>query len=503
VASSRVKKASEAPTKAPAKTRKTKSTPVPASALSLFLPYQIAWLQDRSQIKLWEKSRRIGGTWTQSYEDVRDCINKPGLSVWFSSADMTAASEYLDDCAKWVERLNAASRGIAEVTNGDLGGVEFADEDKDVLATTLRLLNGSRITILSSNPSAFRSKGGKVVWDEAAHHKNADKMWTAAEAVAMWGDDIRVISTHNGPNSIFARLAKKIRDKRMPHASGHCVTLVDAAHQGLVEKILKRPVTPAEIETWIQEEHDKCLTESQWQEEYMCNPQDEATALISYAAIDAQSRKGILRNLIECSGPLYVGYDVARNAHKSVVYVVEDGTPALTARKLLVMENMKFRLQRELLYEILRTKNVRRCCIDATGIGAQLAEEAAEDFGAYMVEGIQFSTQVNDSLATDLVREFDDHTIWLPSDLSEKDLALQKEAIHAVRKTTTIAGKPRYDAQANKNGHGDHFWALALAVHAARDGSTGPARVDSRTIPVSVPGFSGDFHTSLDRWSRL
>ena len=52
-----------------------------------FMPYQLDWLNDDSPVKIWEKSRRIGATYVQSYEDVRDCVLKKVPSVWFSSAD--------------------------------------------------------------------------------------------------------------------------------------------------------------------------------------------------------------------------------------------------------------------------------------------------------------------------------------------------------------------------------------------------------------------------------
>lgn len=69
---------------------------------SFFLPYQCRWLEDDSRIKIWEKSRRIGATYIQSYEDVRDALtlkvrNQP-VDVWFSSADITAAKEYIQYC---------------------------------------------------------------------------------------------------------------------------------------------------------------------------------------------------------------------------------------------------------------------------------------------------------------------------------------------------------------------------------------------------------------------
>lgn len=470
-----------------------------AAPRDFFLPHQMAWLEDRRRIKLWEKARRVGGTWTQSYEDVRDCVEKPGLSVWFSSADMTAASEYLDDCAHWAETLNTTAKEIAAVTNGDLGGIEFIDEDKDILSTTMRFANGSRITVLSSNPKAFRSKGGKIVWDEAAHHDNAAKMWTAAKPSAMWGYDIRIISTHNGPGSIFNQLVELARKGTLKNASVHRVTLPEAAYGGLVEKIMGRPVTRREIEEWIAQERALCLTESEWLQECMCEPQDESTALLTSSLIRAQSRPELLMPLERCTGPLSLGYDVARKRHLSVIYTTETCGPALTVRYHKVMAKAPFREQREVFHGLLRAHGMQRACIDATGIGAQLAEEAHDAFGS-LVEPVTFTPAVKERLALDLLKEFQDGTIWIPDDLPAEEKNQQLEGLHAVRKIVTIAGNVRYDATAtDAGGHGDHFWALALAVHAARNASVGPAKVVSRRVARVIPGL-GDLRGALRRF---
>ena len=37
---------------------------------TFFLPYQAAWIKDRSRLKLYEKSRQIGISWASAYEDV-------------------------------------------------------------------------------------------------------------------------------------------------------------------------------------------------------------------------------------------------------------------------------------------------------------------------------------------------------------------------------------------------------------------------------------------------
>ena len=57
-----------------------------------FLPYQMRWLNDNSKIKIWEKSRRIGATYVQSFEDVQDCINKRVPYITNSSTKFKKAS---------------------------------------------------------------------------------------------------------------------------------------------------------------------------------------------------------------------------------------------------------------------------------------------------------------------------------------------------------------------------------------------------------------------------
>ena len=103
---------------------------------SFFLPYQVRWLNDNSKVKIWEKSRRIGATYVQSYEDVRDCVKKKVPSVWFSSADESAAREYIDYCEKWVNLFNVAAKHLGEVV---------LDKEKDIKAFVIEFANGTKI----------------------------------------------------------------------------------------------------------------------------------------------------------------------------------------------------------------------------------------------------------------------------------------------------------------------------------------------------------------------
>ena len=116
-----------------------------------FLPYQDAWIVDSNRFKAWDKSRRIGATYAESYKACRDRnIIDERRDYWFSSADESAAFEYALYCRKWCEMIEAVVKEITEVLEDDQGYkynnyvVEFP--------------NKSRVNCMSSNPRRFRSE---------------------------------------------------------------------------------------------------------------------------------------------------------------------------------------------------------------------------------------------------------------------------------------------------------------------------------------------------------
>ena len=208
---------------------------VAASPQSYFLPYQLAWLKDTSRFKIWEKSRRIGATYVQAYEDVRDAArdDKP-MDVWFTSADESAAKEYILYCGMWARVFQIAAEDLGEIV---------IDKDNDVKALAVQFANGKRIHGLSSNPKAFRSKGGKLVVDEYAYHKQPEEMWKAAQPIVLWGFPIRVLSTYTGKGNRYYRMVSEA--KQGNRWSLHTTTLLDAVEQGLVSKIIGHAASPA------------------------------------------------------------------------------------------------------------------------------------------------------------------------------------------------------------------------------------------------------------------
>lgn len=420
-----------------------------------FLPYQQRWLDDKSKIKIWEKSRRIGATYVQSYEDVRDCINRSVPAVWFSSADESAAKEYIDYCEKWVKLFHATAKRLGEV---------IIDNEKDIKALVIEFSNGTKIHALSSNPKSFRSKGGKVVLDEFAFHNNPEELWKAARPCITWGFPLRILSTHNGQNCLYYKFIDQVLKGKL-NWSHHKTPIQLAVSEGLVDKIYQRKTTLQEQEDWMANEKDNCFDEYTWMQEYCCIAVDEASAFLPYDLIVTCELDDVLRPLEDLKHDFYVGVDIGRRKDLTVIWVLEKIENIKYTRLVVELAKMPFHKQEEILHEILSHKLFRRDCQDDTGIGMQMAENAQVKFGKFRVEGVTFTNKVKEDLAYRLRTEFENKTVFIPS---RHEI---REDLHSVRKITTASNNIRFDADRSDNGHADRFWALALALHAADNGS--------------------------------
>lgn len=418
-----------------------------------FLPYQQAWLDDDSPLKVWEKTRRGGMTYVQAYEDVRDAV-KGKWDVWFSSADDSAAREYILYCEKWATLFKEAATAVGETV---------FDDGKAVQVYSIKFKSGKRITALSSNPSQFRSKGGKVILDEFAFHKDAEALWAAAEPVTTWGFPIRVLSSHNGKASKFYKLILQVK-KGILKGSVHRTDILSAISQGLLDRIMGRPTTQEERNEWI-EDKKRRVGVANFSQEYLAIPVDEAGALLSYTLIESCQEENTLYDDIErLKGNFFVGMDIARRKNLTVIWVAEQLGSRLQTRFVVPLKNVKFSHQFYELEKFLRLPQCVRACLDQTGIGEQLTEQAQDKFGKYRVEGVRFSNTVKETIAHQLVRQMEDKNFIIP----QTDAI--REDFHTIEKETTAAGNVRLKSGKNEqdeDSHADYFWAAALCNHAA------------------------------------
>jgi phage FluMu gp28-like protein len=126
------------------------------------------------------------------------------------------------------------------------------------------------------------------------------------------------------------------------------------------------------------------------------------------------------------------------------------------------MRGCRFAQIEETLFRLLRLRQLKRACIDATGLGAQLAERAAERF-EWKVEPITFSGPMKEELAFGLRADFEERRLRIVRD--EKLVA----DLRGIKKEVTESGNIRFLGESGDS-HCDRFWAKALRQHAARSG---------------------------------
>jgi phage FluMu gp28-like protein len=78
------------------------------------LKYQQDWIADTSELKIAEKSRRIGLTWAESADNVLIASSEGGSNVFYISATQDMAIEYIEACAMWAKHFDMAASEIEE-----------------------------------------------------------------------------------------------------------------------------------------------------------------------------------------------------------------------------------------------------------------------------------------------------------------------------------------------------------------------------------------------------
>ena len=429
---------------------------------TLLLKYQADWVRDDARLKLCDKSRQIGWTWATAYRLVsRKALSDARLDAWISSRDDIQAKLFIQDCKSFADLLDIGAK--------DLG--ERVVDERGHSASVLRLANGLTLNSLSSNPDAQAGKRGDRVLDEFALHPDPAKLYSIAYPGITWGGSMEIFSTPRGTGNYFNTLVMEAREGGNPKRfSVHRVTLQDALDQGFLYKLQSKLPPSDDIQLMDEAAYFDfiragCVDEEMFLQEYMCVPSDDAAAFLEYTLIDPclypHGYDWVAPDLSAC-GDLYVGVDVARTTDMTVIWVMHRNGTMMETVRLIEMKDTTFDAQEARLYEILSLPNVRRCCIDQTGLGRQFAERARQRFG-YKVEGVTFTGAVKEDLAFPLRAAFEDRALRIPND--RRVVA----DLRGVRKEHTASGNIRFMGERTSDGHSDRFWALALSLHASAD----------------------------------
>ncbi len=455
------------------------------------LPYQLGWVRDNHRMKLCEKSRRIGWTYISSLRRVYRALRAPRHDAWWVTRDLGTAREFIRYCRQWATTCRAI--GLRRLGDCAPAGARAAGARTHALA----FANGSRITALSSAPDALAGKGGDIGLDEFALHRHQDLLYTVARPATMWGHQLEIVSTHRASTTLFNRLCAGARSGRDPQWHHYRVTIEDAVAGGLVERVNARVVhrggAPLSTAAFLAQERAGCLSEAMWRQEYLCEPQDSEAALLSYALITACESEWAALRAGAADGPGYLGMDIGREHDLTVLWVVERLGDVLYTRAVEVLERAPFQAQLEALTLLWRRARVQRGAVDAGGMGAMLAEQAAARLGGHRLEAVRISAPVQEALALNVLRHCQERTVRLPAE------PVIRHDLHQVQRQVTIGGHVRYQAPRTGAGHADRFWALALALHAA--GLPG-GRVDGMRLPAlrDEPPAAEDDHRRDRGW---
>ena len=424
-----------------------------------FLPYQQVWLKDQSRFKIWEKSRRIGATFTQAYEDVIDAskIHNP-MDVWFSSADQTAAIEYIRLCAQWARILQIASSAM---------GNSIIDTQHNIHTSMIEFNTGKRIYGLSSNPCSFRSKGGKLVLDEFAFHQDAEGLWQAAAPIVTWGYPVRIISTYNGIDNLYWRIVKSAHAGQNTW-NVHTTSIEDAVSAGLADCIAQRPLDEHERRNFIEECRNLAGDDQIFNQEYMCLPIEQSQAWLSWSLVLQCEDSDAGEPAYYQKGPAFIGMDIGRRGHETVIWIIEPHQDVLWTREVIRLQGASFAEQDKALDRVFTNYQIVRCCMDQTGLGEKPVEDAKQRYGDHRVEGILFTAAMKSKLALLGRRLFENRTVRIPPD------PVIRESHHGIRRMVSPGGTVRFEAKVQQgHHHGDAFWAHMLSLYATQQEDPG------------------------------
>lgn len=481
-----------------ASTANDRSAPPPA-----LLTYQQVWVADDALLKIGEKSRRIGLTWAEAADNALIASSEGGSNVFYIGPTQDMAVEYIDACAMWARAYNYAA---GEIEEGLFEDIDEQGDTKHIKSFTIRFPgSGKRIVALSSRPTNLRGKQGVVVIDEAAFHGDLKGLLKAAMAMLLWGDKVRILSTHNGADSAFNDLIQEVRaGKRKGHV--HRITFREAVAQGLFKRVcLRRGLewTQALEDKWVADAYayygddadeeldvvpslsggaflpmaliearmssETPLVRGRWKSGFALEPEYARNAEVEeWCARELKPHLDAIGRDARCA----LGGDCGRVADLSVFSLLAE-QENLVQRCVLQVElsNCPFKQQEQILFYILDyvrdELRLKAGALDAAGIGAPMAEAAAQRYGALVIEQVKPSEKFYIEQMPKFKAAFEDATLEaIPRDRETRD---DLRAIRVINGVPKLPKEKTQRAGGEKlTRHGDAAIAHFLAHYAAK-----------------------------------
>jgi len=487
-----------------------------------------------------EKGRRTGITYATALDSTiiaASSADAGGDNVYYIGDTKEKGLEFIGYCAHMAKTMAAA------MADGFMGIEVFLFEDqqddgssRQITSYRIRFASGFQIVALSSNPANIRGLQGIVIIDEAAFHKNVQAVVDACNALLIWGGKIRVISTHNGDRNPFNQLIRDAHAGINPFQVFRC-TFDDAVAAGLFERVcMMRKWEPTEERkrTWynrirgsygankdaMAEELDaiaregsgiaipgvvieSCMREARPIARLTL---DTAFGLRPVEERDAWCADWIVSNIDPLLAALdpelhhSFGFDYARHMDFACFGPIETKQDLTRyVPWILEMHNVPKRQQQQVLFHIIRRLPRFTCgAMDATGNGAGIAEDTADEFGQDRIHQIKLNDAWYRDNMGSFVQGFEDRVLDIPRDADVKNDLRSLARINGIIKLTSLRVADTKDSE--KKRHGDAAIMLALGWFAANQ-DTGPpaAALPQETKPNYHAERKGRFFGGIGR----
>jgi phage FluMu gp28-like protein len=477
-----------------------RATPADVLSAPLLLGYQRRLTEStaRHPVTICWKSRRTGATWgVAAHAALTAGTGRAdgGMDVLYMGTSKDMAREFVDAAGMWAMAFEKAAEAVEETLFDD-------GSDEGILAFRISFASGYEIVALSSRPRSLRGRQGLAIIDEAAFVDDLPELMKAAMAFLIWGGKVVVISTHNGEANPFNALVRDTLSGETGYAHVR-FDLDEALLDGLYERICQvvpkeraaGPWTPDREADW--REGIIRLYRENVDEELYCIPSAGSGVFLPNALIEArmdpaaavvrlampaafgqrrplerqaeiaawidQTLRPVLDDAIDPHLVHALGVDVGRHRDLTVIWVLSIARTMRRRTALVVeLEKLPFEQQQQILGSIASSLPRQYAgFVDATGLGAQLAEWFRDRHGGLE---IKLSTEWYRTEMPPLKKAFEDDDLSIPRD---QDIASDLRSFRVIRGVATL---PALRAKGQSGGlrHGDAGVALALAYAATR-----------------------------------
>ena len=442
---------------------------------SRFLPYQRRLIADDSRYIICEKSRRVGISYAMAYKALLWAIETKH-NVYYAANNFQRGLEFADYCKQFGELINLES-------GEELVRLKSATRDK------IPVSSGASVVICSSKPDSLRGCTGSVILDEFAFADQPEDLWAAARPVISgmgYAGNVCIVSSHRG-QTFFYRMVEdaKRHQAEVGSFSVHSISIHDALREGFAIK------TPGEHQrhlpdldrtnaAYIEElKRTVQVSDTIFKQEYELEPVSAGTSVLPRVLYDELAIVEGTESELEFGrkyADLYIGVDFGKQ-DQTVMWVLEERYNPNVADEHMRREfftrhvailsgkaaqrQLSLPEQTQYIRRWVGHPNVVACFVDQGAFGLSIYEDLKATTGK--VKGVTFSQPMKSEMAETL-RAFAEHRrIALPSGRNSiKDDVCCVEAIENANRSLSYDGRSGY-------GHGDCFWALALAIKAAEE----------------------------------